>query len=173
MERLAIDWAPVQKYFDPKDRNSSFEGVAVGGGRIYVANERNVGRLIVVDEKSLKVVDNFMVNPANSEAADVHYSDLSWHAGSLYVLLRESYVVLQVNPATHKVVAEFDYRDVEKDPDSLYFYLYPTGLMEGLAVDDTTIWLATDNNGLGRIRAPKDLRPTLFRCPRPDKIATP
>jgi hypothetical protein len=45
---------------------------------------------------------------------------------------------------------------------------YPT--MEGLAVNRDFIWLATDNNGLGRMRYPKDLRPTLFRCRRPDRI---
>jgi hypothetical protein len=41
--------------------------------------------------------------------------------------------------------------------------------MEGLAVDENQFWLVTDNNGLGRERYPLDTRPTLFRCPRPDR----
>ena len=167
VERLDIDWKPVQKYFSG-DPNASFEGVAAGDGKIFVANERSVGRIIVVDQKSLKILDDFQVQPIGMIARDVHYSDLSWFKGELWVLCRESFVVLRVDPKTHKVLSEYHYGDVEKDLDSLYYYLYPTGNMEGLAVDDDTIWLVTDNNGMARVRAPKDTRPTLFRCPRPD-----
>ena len=49
VERLAIDWTPVKKYFDLSDSNASFEGIAVAEGRLYVANERQLGRIIVVD----------------------------------------------------------------------------------------------------------------------------
>jgi hypothetical protein len=48
-----------------------------------------------------------------------------------------------------------------------YRTAFPTGTMEGLAVDEKYFWLVTDNNGLGRIKFPRDARPTLFRCPRP------
>ena len=99
---------------------------------------------------------------------DVHYSDLSWFKGELWVLCRESFVVLRVDPKTHRVLSEYHYSDVEKDLDSLYYYLYPTGNMEGLTVDDNTIWLVTDDNDMARVRVPKDTRPTLFRCLRPD-----
>ncbi|MDB6036722.1 MAG: SdiA-regulated, partial [Verrucomicrobiales bacterium] len=88
VERLDIDWTPVQKYFHPTDRNASFEGVAVGEGRIYVANERQSGRIIVVDQKTLKVIDDFMPRPSTAALGDIHYSDLSWFDGHLYVLLR-------------------------------------------------------------------------------------
>src|SRR2546430_17095424 len=59
VERLNIDWSPVQKYFSSTDRNASVEGIAIGGGRLYVANERELGRIIVVDVKTLKVTDDF------------------------------------------------------------------------------------------------------------------
>jgi len=168
LERLKIDWEPVRKYFHTIDRNASFEGIAIGGGHLYVANERARGRIIVVDLKSWKVMDDFMVQPRGSKARDVDYSDLSWFDGALWVLLRESRCVLQVDPATHRVLAEYDFRGVEDDPEYIYSKRFPTGVMEGLAVDRDSIWLVTDNNNMGRVRFPRDARPTLFRCLRPD-----
>ena len=168
VDRLKIDWEPVRKYFHTIDRNASFEGVAIGDGRLYVANERLRGRIIAVDLKSLKVLDDFMVQPRGSKARDVDYSDLSWFDNALWVLLRESRCVLKVDAAQHRVLAEYDYRGVEDDPEYIYSKRSPTGVMEGLAVDRDSIWLVTDNNNMGRVRFPRDTRPTLFRCLRPD-----
>lgn len=164
---LEIDWSPVRKYFNPVDRNASFEGIAVGPDRLYVANERQVGRIIAVDLETLRVVDDFAVHAHGVEAWDIHYSDLCWFDGSLWVLLRESRCVLQVEPKSHRVQAEYSFRELERAPDAAYVLLYPTGNMEGLAVDREWIWLVTDNNGQPRIKHPKDARPTLFRCRRP------
>ena len=75
-----------------------------------------------------------------------------------------------VSSATREVVAEYDYRAVEDAPEHLYRKEYPTGVMEGLAVDENNFWLVTDNNGLGRESEPSDRRPTLLRCPRPDGL---
>ena len=166
-ERLSIDWSPVRRYLDLTDANASFEGIAVGGGRLYVANERQMGRIIVVDLTTMKIVDDFAVRPSGSNARDVHYTDLSLFDGVLYVLLRESRCVLAVDPATHRVLEEFSFKEMEREPEVLYRSLFPTGQMEGLAVDRDFIWLVTDNNGTGRGKYPRDIRPTLFRCRRP------
>jgi hypothetical protein len=168
VERLAIDWSAAKQYFNPIDRNASFEGIAIGDDKLYVANERQLGRIIAVDLKTLRVADDFAVAAWGSNAQDVHYSDLSWFDGALYVLLRESRCVLKVDPKSHRVLAEYSFREVEREPDVLYRLLYPTGNMEGLAVDREYIWLVTDNNGLGRTKYPKDVRPTLFKCKRPE-----
>lgn len=169
MERLEIDWAPVKKWFAAADLNASFEGVAVGGDRLYVANERQFGRLIVVDLKTLKVVDDFMVAPAGSESDDVHYTDLCWADGSLWVLLRDVRKLLRVDVATKRVVEEFDFTAMERAKEHAYGVLFAPGFMEGLAVDDDFIWLLSDNNGIQRSADRSDIRPTLFRCPRPDR----
>ena len=173
--RLEIDWTPVRKYFDPFDHDASFEGIAIDNETLYVANERQRGRLIAVDLQTLKVIDDFVVRPRRGgfvdllTGGDVHYSDLCWRDGSLYALLRENRVILKIDPAKHQVLAEYDYGAVENAPDVLYHRIYPfVGVMEGLAVDRDCFWLVTDNNGLGRVRRPEDTRPTLFRCPRPD-----
>ncbi len=170
VERLNIDWSPVRKYFSSTDRNASFEGVAIGDGKLFVANEREQGRIIVVDLATLKVVDDFVVRSSVASLWGPHYSDLCWFRGELYALMREDHVVLRVNPRSHQVLAEYDFRDMELAPEKEYrraFWF--TGVMEGLAVDDDNFWLVTDNNGLGRKRYPGDTRPTLFRCRRPDR----
>jgi hypothetical protein len=171
VERLPIDWAPVQRYFSSQ-KNASFEGVAVGEGRLYVANERSAPVIIVVDLESLKIVDHFVVSPQMTSLLGIlHYSDLSWQRGRLFVLCRHHRVVLEVDPKSHAVVAEFSYRSLEDE--LAYDTEFPTGVMEGLAVDDEHIWLATDNNGLGRASAPHDTRPTLLKCRRPKGAEAP
>lgn len=172
VEPLAIDWTPVRKWFSA-DRNASFEGVAVGGGTLYVANERAIGRIITVDLATLKVTGSFQVTPIGLPARDVHYSDLSWFADELWVLCRESRCVLRVNPATHKVLAQFDYLALETAPESAYAHPYPYGFVEGLAVDAHSIWLCVDNNGFPRVADKQDRRPTLWRCERPDVAEKP
>ena len=170
VERLKIDWSPVQKYFSPTDHNASFEGITIGGGRLYVANEREQGWIIVVDLRTLKVTDDFEVRPGVASFWGPHYSDLCWFRGELFVLMREDHVILRIDPRSHRVLAEYDFRAMEFAPENKYRLVLPfVGVMEGLAVDDRDFWLATDNNGLGRARYPRDTRPTLFRCPRPDR----
>jgi hypothetical protein len=169
VDRLDIDWTPVKKYFSLFDNNASFEGIAIGGGRLYVANERQMGRIIIVDLATNKVLDDFIARPSTGKVGDIHYSDLSWFAGHLYALLRHHRAVLKIDPLTHAVLAEFQFREMEDAPEFVYHRLYPTGTMEGLAVDANSIWLATDNNGKGRVKAPNDIRPTLFQCDRPDR----
>jgi len=173
VERLKIDWTPVQKYFSPVDSNASFEGIAIGDGRLYVANERARGRIIVVDLATLKVVDDFEVRSSVVSLWGPQYSDLCWFGGELYVLMREDHVVLRVNPRSRQVLAEYDFSKVESAPENKYRKLYWfAGVMEGLAVDENNFWLVTDNNGLGRESDPSDRRPTLLRCPRPDGAST-
>jgi hypothetical protein len=84
--------------------------------------------------------------------------------------MREDHVILRIDPHSHRVLAEYDFRATELAPENKYRLVLPfVGVMEGLAVDDHDFWLVTDNNGLGRALYPHDTRPTLFRCPRPDR----
>jgi uncharacterized protein YjiK len=166
VERLGIDWGPVKEFFYELAGNASFEGVTVGGGKLWVANERERAVVIEVDLDSLRVARSFAVAPA-AWGLFLHYSDLAWRDGHLFVLARHHRVILEVDPATREVVAEYDYRAVEDAPEHLYRKDYPTGVMEGLAVDENYFWLVTDNNGQARRQEAGDRRPTLFKCPRP------
>ena len=160
----------MKRWFS-SDKNASFEGIAVGGGLLYVANEREVGRIITVDLATMKVVDSFQVTPIGNPARDVHYSDLCWADGELWVLCRESRCVLRVDPRTRRVLAQFDYLELETSRQNAYAHPYPYGFVEGLAVDAENIWLMVDNNGFPRVADATDRRPTLWRCPRPDRTA--
>src|SRR6185503_8358899 len=164
-ERLPIDWSPVKDRFSTIDSNASFEGIAIGKGKLYVANERSAAVIIVVDLNSLRVKKSFVVSPTKSSFFGTHYSDLCWFEDKLWVLCRQHRVVLEVDPNTEKVLAEFDYGDLEESLG--YRTGLPVGIMEGLAVDATSIWLVTDNNGDPRGRTGHDIRPTLIRCARP------
>jgi hypothetical protein len=169
VQRLDLDWTPVRKYFS-SDRNAAWEGIAIHGTTMYVANERKKGRLIVVDLNTLKVTDSFAIPASHSLWYEPHYSDLCWFDGALYALMREDHVILKINPSTHRVLAEYNFAGMENDPDVAYYKVVPlvVGVMEGLAVDKSHFWLCTDNNGLSRKHHPGDTRPTLFQCRRPD-----
>ena len=167
VERLPIDWKEVEDYFSKYDTNASFEGIAIGQGNLYVANERSSPVIVVVDLQTMKVIDHFVVYPRKTSLLGMHYSDLCWFEGKLWVLLRQHRVVLQVDPKSHDVLAEFDYEDLESALG--YQRHFPVGIMEGLAVDRESIWLVTDNNGMERAGHPRDIRPTLVKCRRPDR----
>lgn len=165
VSRLDIDWTSVRQYFSGND-NASFEGIAVGGGKLWLANERDRARVIEVDLQSLKIVADFAPLPS-SWGVILHYSDLCFFKGHLFLLLRHHRVILEIDPATHDVLAEYDYHLLEDKSEHRYHKEYPTGNMEGLALDDQYFWLVTDNNGLPRMNDNHDRRPTLFRCKRP------
>lgn len=169
VENLRIDWRPVEKYFS-NDHNAAWEGIAIHGSTLYVANERKRGRIIAVDLNTLRVTDDFVLHASRSLWYDAHYSDLCWFDGALYALMREDHVILKIDPAAHRVLAEYNFARMENDPDVAYHKVVPlvTGVMEGLAVDKNNFWLCTDNNGLSRKKHPGDTRPTLFQCQRPD-----
>jgi glutamine cyclotransferase len=169
VERLKIDWSPVKKYFS-SDRNAAWEGIAIHGSTLYVANERKKGRIIAVDLNTLKVTDSFALPASHSLWYEPHYSDLCWFEGALYALMREDHVILKIDPETHLALAEYNFAGMENDPHVAYYKVVPlvVGVMEGLAVDRHYFWLCTDNNGLARKNYPGDTRPTLFQCRRPD-----
>ena len=172
-EKLPIDWAPARKWFTPTDLNASFEGIAIGDGKLYVANEREVGRIFEVDLKTWEILRDFQVKPPGVTTTDVHYSDLAWWEGELWVLCREHRQVLAVDPHTLRVRAAFGYKDIELDPQYAYRHWIPYGFFEGLLVDADFIWLCIDNNGYPRRTDGDDHRPQLFRCLRPDRLKQP
>lgn len=166
-ERLPIDWTSVKDFFSPIDSNASFEGIAIGKGKLYVANERSSPVIIVVDLATMRVKSHFVVYPTKASFFGTHYSDLCWFEDKLWLLCRQHRVVLEIDPDKQAVLAEFDYGDIEESLG--YRTGLPVGIMEGLAVTNDTIWLATDNNGDPHGRTGNDIRPTLIRCARPDR----
>jgi hypothetical protein len=166
LEPIVVDWSPVQKFFGG-DVNASFEGIAVAGDRMYLANERSAPRIIVVDLKERKVLDSFFVDSYGFAFGGPHYTDLAFAEGRLFILNRNHRCIFEIEPETKRVLAEYSFAQVELDKTVAYFTDYPTGTMEGLTLDRDYFWMITDNNGKGRIVDARDSRPTLFRCKRP------
>lgn len=171
LEVLTFDWSPVKKYFSA-DPNASFEGIAIAGDRLYLANERSAPRIIVIDLPARKVIDSFFVDSTGFAFGGAHYSDLAFADGHLFILNRNHRCIFEVDPQTKHVLAEYSFARMELTEEVAYQSDYPTGAMEGLAIDRENFWLVTDNNGKARFKYPRDTRPTLFRAKRP-KTASP
>jgi uncharacterized protein YjiK len=168
VELLSIDWTPIAKYFKG-GINASFEGIAVGNGKLYVANERESPIIAIVDLNSRKLEDSFFVDSSGFAVGGPHYTDLCFFDGRLFVLDRNHRCILEVDCTSRKVVAEHAFGAIEVSEEFAYFTDFPTGTMEGLAIDEKYFWFVTDNNGRGRFKGPEDFRPTLFRCKRTKK----
>jgi len=167
-ERITIDLPESVSRALSEDKNASYEGIAWGEGRLYLANERSPAMVLVLDPASGKLLATHNPKPKTSVFPNVlHYSDLAWHAGRLYVLARHQRVVLECAPENGQVLAEYSYAAVESNPVWRFNSQFPTGCMEGLAVTESHFYLLTDNNGESRAGIPGDSRPLLFRCPRP------
>jgi uncharacterized protein YjiK len=169
IEALTFDWSPVKKFISG-DPNASLEGIAVAGDLLYLANERSTPRIFVIDLPSRKIIDSFFVDSEGFAFGGPHYSDLGFFDERLFILNRNHRCILEVDPATKRVRAEYSFAQMELAEDFAYKSDYPTGAMEGLAIDNEHFWLLTDNNGKARFKHPQDTRPTLFRSKRP-KVA--
>lgn len=162
---IPIDLAATSEFFSKSDRNASFEGIAIGEGRLYLANERNQGRLLELDLQTGELVSSFVCQTGLSVWPDTHYSGLDWHDGRLFALIREEQAIIEIDPMEKKVNRIFRYHGIEFDKQHRYRTLVPfAGVMEGLLIEKDVIWLLTDNNGQARLADKTDTRPTLFRC---------
>ena len=167
IEALAFDWSPVKKFLS-NDPNASLEGIAIAGNLLYLANERSSARIVVLELSSRKIIDSFFVDSEGFAFGGPHYSDLAFFKDRLFILNRNNRCVLEVDPEKKRVLAEYSFAQMELAEEFAYKSDYPTGAMEGLAIDPEHFWLLTDNNGKARFKHPQDTRPTLFRCKRPN-----
>ncbi len=165
IDAIPIDFSSFSSYFNKSDINASFEGIAIGDGTIYVANERSYGRIIEVDLKTNTTKGSFTFRTGGTAWPDTHFSGLDWDDGKLYALLREEQTIAQIDTQTKKPNRLIRYHEVEFAKEHRYQTLLPFfGVMEGLMVEGDTFWLLADNNGQGRYANKSDSRPTLFKC---------
>jgi hypothetical protein len=167
VEPLDLDWSRVANRLSTTDLNASFEGIAAGGGRLHLANERKPPLILVLDLETRQLLESWAIEPQARGLGPVHYSDLSWREGRLFLLLRHQRAILEWDPQRRVVVAQYDFGGIENAPELRYHRRYPTGVMEGLAVGADCFWLVSDNNGESRVAARGDRRPVLLRIPRP------
>lgn len=165
IDSIPIDFSSVSNYFNKTDINASFEGIAIGKDRLYVANERSHGRIIEIDLRTHETIGSFTFRTGGTAWPDTHYSGLDWDKGYLYALLREEQTIAEIDPNTKKPLRLIRYHEVEFAKEHRYQTLLPFfGVMEGLLVEGDTFWLLADNNGQGRYADTSDTRPSLFKC---------
>ena len=165
IESIPIDLSSVESFFSKQDRNASFEGIAIGGGRLFLANERSRGRLIEFDLASMTVRGSFTFRTGATVWPDTHFSGLDWYDGKLFALLREEQAIAEIDPESKEITKLLRYHEIEFDKEFRYRALVPFfGVMEGLLVEGDVFWLLADNNGQALYADPSDSRASLFKC---------
>lgn len=154
LKKLDIDFQQAfARYGTPLsdiDINAGFEGVAVdcSKSRLYVAQERNPRALIVVDLKKEVVTDMFQV-ALDKNTPHPDYADLFFDQTKLYILERNSYRILKLNPLTKSIEASASFKRLNPQFETreLYETGKPYGLAEALYLDENYIYIGIDNNG--------------------------
>jgi uncharacterized protein YjiK len=142
-------------------RNAGLEAITCDPetNSLYIFNERQMRMALRVDPKTWHIDQHFDA-PAGMElpktfffekdgkkrsyVAFPDFAGASWYKGHLYVLVRNDYLVLKIDPKTHAVLDRVDFKSslANKYDDPL-----PFGIAEGLVVSDKEINIIVDNNG--------------------------
>jgi hypothetical protein len=96
------------------------------------------------------------------------FSDLTTFQGELFALLRSGHLVVRMErgPTEWREGQAWSFADAEND--GRYAYVDRTyGVGEGLAIDDSFVYVALDNNGDSRLARAADVRPQLLIFWRP------
>ncbi len=152
LEKLEVDFKEPFKQFGfplPKvSVNAGFEGITADckNKRLYVAQERSPRAIIEIDLNTNKVLRMFKTKDDKQKYPD--YADLHFFNGYLYILERNSYSILKFSLKENKVIQKYSFlkMDKENSAQDLYNTGEPFGLAEGIAFDETTIYISFDNN---------------------------
>ena len=131
--------------------NAGFEGIACDrdSQKIYVLNERMYRHIYKVSGN--EITDGFDVpaggNLPRYEGKYAIYPDFSgaYFDKYLYVIYRNEYTILCIDPQKKCIVARANYGHITK---KLYNRDDPFGLVEGIVMTADKIFLIMDNNGI-------------------------
>jgi hypothetical protein len=114
---------------------------------MYIAQEREPRAIIVVDMQSNTPIDIYEVGKT-SPGVNPDYADLYFENGFLYILERNAYKILKVDPKLKTVVDQVSYAQLGElmHMREIYETEKPFGMAEGLAMDKERIYIAIDNN---------------------------
>lgn len=151
--------------------NAGLEGVAKVGNQLVIAAEREPrGLLEVADGGGGPVVayrlPSAVCSGLHGRTDDL--TDLSVSEGELYALQRNAHLVVRMtrSDGRFREAAHWSYGRAENDP--RYRYRDRTyGLAEGLALDETHVYVVLDNNDDARESGNDDRRGMLFVFKRP------
>lgn len=156
-------------YFN--DYNAFIEGVAYYNGTIFGAMERGPRGVLSI-KNSAKGRTHALSHslPNNKELEyiknSIDVSDLEVFNGYLYTLERGASAICKRDFERFQSISCYSYKQVEHAVNTSYLST-EFGIGEGLAVNDSKIYVAFDNNGEGRKIEPDDTRPLLIEFARP------
>ena len=152
-------------------RNAGFEGVARVGKQVVIAAEREPrGLLEVADGSGAPIVAYRLPSAvcAGPRGRTDDLTDLSVSEGELYSLQRSAHLVVRMtrSDGRFREAEHWSYARAENHP--RYRYRDRTyGLAEGLALDESHVYVALDNNDDARESGKDDRRGMLFVFKRP------
>jgi phytase-like protein len=156
-----------------RKRNAALEGITrLGDGRILLAAEREPRGLLELPKAqdtrealAWALPDSIYPTP-NGRSPD--FSDLTSFAGNVYALERNSHLIVRLERAADQWLEReaWSYARTENDPRFAYEN-GNFGLAEGVAIDETHVFLVFDNNRDRRATNTNDRRPLLFVFKRP------
>lgn len=156
-----------------RKRNAAFEGITrLDDGRILLAAEREPRGLIELpksrstrDALAWALPDSIYSTP---DGRSPDFADLTSFGGNVYALERNSHLVVRLERTAEQWLEReaWSYAQTENDPRFAY-ESRSFGLAEGLALDETHVFLVLDNNRERRVASANDRRPQLFIFKRP------
>lgn len=159
--------------------NAGYEGIACDEKhqRLYLIQERQPRVIFVaklpkhwVSMQPIQIIDHFDIFshdlPRYQDGKEIPPDLAGAHVdqGVLYLLSRNEYTVLKVDPQKKQLLGRVVYSHLES---LLYDTHEPYGLAEGLVVHRDRIWLIFDNNGRPRKGRSADRAPLLLELQRP------
>lgn len=129
--------------------NAGFEGIAVDCEKmkLFIAQERNPRGIFIYDLKTYQYEGLIKTEPLKTTQISPDYSDIYFYNNFLYVLERNEWKVLKVDPTTKEKVDEFTFdNNTLMNLRKIYKTNEPYGLAEALYVTDDEIIIGIDNN---------------------------
>lgn len=129
--------------------NAGFEGVSVDceNNILYIAQERNPRAIFSYNLKNNQYLGLIKTESLKNTQISPDYSDLFYLNGFLYILERNEWNILKLDPKTKEIVKTYSF---ENNPvlnlRKLYKTDEPYGLAESLLITDDEIIIGIDNN---------------------------
>ncbi|SHE83190.1 hypothetical protein SAMN04487965_0744 [Microbulbifer donghaiensis] len=149
--------------------NGASEGLVKAGGDFWIAIERDRRGLVRFAQGSN--LPEFFELPAAAgldfRGRSLDLTGLAFYDGDLFTLERNAFAVCRRSLADLQAKWCIEYRVIEEAPENVYRETrYGKG--EGLAVDESGIYVVLDNNNVGRAADPGDRRALLLHLAFPE-----
>ncbi len=157
-----------------KKPNAAFEGIAYRPpDRFVLAVEREPRGFMQVrigtnSPVTSGIIAQHSISVQNPPDRHPDFADLFLENDTLYVLERFASLIRKWDSQKGSSLPDkaWSYAHIENDP-RFHYSRMKYGHAEGFVMDETTIYLVLDNNGLSRVGNALDKRPLLFTMKRP------